>query len=658
MLLRWCMLLTAFCLITTLQTYAQPEHSLPVDTAHIHKMLQAAKQHVVARKFDSAYILYKTAFQSSRQINYNSGAMQSLNGLGNAEAELGQYERSVYFLDHAVRVAMQMPDSGLLLPFIYSNLATTYTNWGDFGQGLKYYELAIATNERHPNAQLPLDAIYINVGHLLNSSGRYNEALFYLHKGVTIAWYKGSFSTVALLHTHIGNAFLGKQVWDSAAAYFRLALSEAKVIKGSYTEFLAYKGLADIALKRAQPELAIYYLKQATVLNVVLHPNNASETSIALGDAYAKIGNTSLALYHLNNALAESRSMGVQQNSMEAHKKIADIYASHSDFENAYKHQKSAWALSDSIHDYKRMQEAVHIEARFRSTIKDKELREKQLIIELKEREISARNIWIGISIAGLIVACIIILLLNRNYRSRQALKDAHTHQLLRQQQLHEFRSILQTEEKERNRIARDLHDGVMIQFSVVKMNLSALSGTPNRYIEKAQLLPHIQQLNAATQALRKVAHHLMPDMLMEGGLAEALYYFCKSLQPDVSFQIRYEQMDEIPRFDLQIEIAIYRIVQELVQNIIKHAGATDAFIQISYADHCLGIEVEDNGLGMKPQLQLSGKGMGLKNIETRIRHLNGNMHISSNDNGTSISLEFNLEQLEQNTFGTIHETT
>src|SRR5690606_10066041 len=139
--------------------------------------------------------------------------------------------------------------------------------------------------------------------------------------------------------------------------------------------------------------------------------------------------------------------------------------------------------------------------------------------------------------------------------------------------------------------------------------------------IDKKELLPHIEQLNIATQSLRNVAHHLMPDMLLEGGLAEALQYFCKSLQPTLPFKLRYEQMDEIPRFDIQIEIAIYRIVQELVQNIIKHADATQALVQISYNDNCLGIEVEDNGKGMHDQI--TENGMGLKNIATRVRHLN-----------------------------------
>ncbi len=646
MFLRCCLLWVCLSLTGTLPAGAQYEYRrAEADTASVNRMIQAAQAYVLVRKFDSAHTLFQASFRISRQIRYNTGIERSLNGLGNVEAELGNFRLSVYFLDQAIRFARQLPDSGRSLPFLYNNLATTYANWADHKEALKYYEMTIAVSERYPEAAFPAEAVYTNIGYLLNNAGQYEKALFYLHKGVIAAWRKGDFRVQALLYTHMGSAYLGRQVWDSAALYYKLALSESILIKANYITHLACKGLADLALKQGQPELAIYYLKQAVIPGQTLHPENASEASVTLGLAYSETGDVALAHYHLRHALDISRSAGLLQNSMDAHLQLARLYAGRADYDSAYYHQQQAWVLSDSIRSYDQTRTAQHLETRFRSAIKDKELREKQLTIELKEKELNTRNLWISISIAGLIIACVSILLIIQYHRNKQALKDTNMRQLLRQQQLHEFSAILQTEEKERNRIARDLHDSVMVQFSVVKMNLSALAGTPGPYINREKLLPHIEQLNMATQSLRNVAHHLMPDMLLEGGLAEALHYFCKSLQPTLPFRLRYEQMDEIPRFDIQIEIAIYRIVQELVQNIIKHAHATRALVQISYNDHCLGIEVEDDGKGMEDPSP--SKGMGLKNMATRVRHLNGHLHISSNSDGTSVSLEFNLEQLE-----------
>src|SRR5690606_4998013 len=139
------------------------------------------------------------------------------------------------------------------------------------------------------------------------------------------AWYKGNFQVQALLYAHMGNAYMGRQVWDSAALYYKLALSEAMLVKANYTIHLAYKGLADLALKQDQPELAIYYLKQAAIPGQSLHPENASEASATLGLAYSETGEIALAHYHLRHALDISRSAGLLQNSMDAHLQLARL---------------------------------------------------------------------------------------------------------------------------------------------------------------------------------------------------------------------------------------------------------------------------------------------------------------------------------------------
>src|SRR5690606_31536600 len=119
-------------------------------------------------------------------------------------------------------------------------------------------------------------------------------------------------------------------------------------------------------------------------------------------------------------------------------------------------------------------------------------------------------------------------------YRNRQKLKDAEMHSLKRDKELNEINAKLTGEEMERTRIARDLHDDIMVRFAAVKMNLSALMGTARPSVAKDELKPVVQQLDKATAELRRTAHNLMPDMLLQEGLAEAVYYFCNSLQPNV----------------------------------------------------------------------------------------------------------------------------
>ncbi len=202
----------------------------------------------------------------------------------------------------------------------------------------------------------------------------------------------------------------------------------------------------------------------------------------------------------------------------------------------------------------------------------------------------------------------------------------------------------MKAEERERSRIARDLHDSIMIQFSTVKMNLSTLMNKWEQEIPKEQIRPHVINLDKAMQSLRKAAHHLMPDMILEGGLEDAVSYFCNNLQKDVFFTINLEFIGKIPRFETQIELAIFRIFQELMQNIIKHAQASEVYILISYSDGQLGIEIEDNGVGFgEKESRKDYKGIGLKSIEARLVPLGGNMDIATGSSGTNVCIEFNI---------------
>jgi signal transduction histidine kinase len=204
-------------------------------------------------------------------------------------------------------------------------------------------------------------------------------------------------------------------------------------------------------------------------------------------------------------------------------------------------------------------------------------------------------------------------------------------------------------EEKERTRMARELHDSAMVEFSVVKMNLNTLLNEPDENLKKENLHQVQLQLNGAISGLRNTAHNLMPDMLLQEGLLEALYYFCNNLQRNSHLQINLEHYGTIPPLQPQFELSVYRIMQELMQNIIKHAQATEAIVQLSCHDDVLHITVEDNGIGIEEDLLPQSKGMGLKSIQARMRTLNGQLEIDSKKGiGTTLTLEFDITPVKR----------
>lgn len=239
-------------------------------------------------------------------------------------------------------------------------------------------------------------------------------------------------------------------------------------------------------------------------------------------------------------------------------------------------------------------------------------------------------------------------LLYSRN-RNKQRLQKEQIRTLQQEQEISRLKALMEGEEKERVRIAQDLHDGIVVQFSAAKMSFGSLSHQFPDLEDSQDFRQAIQQLDTATRDLRQTAHNLLPDVLLEEGLAEAVYYFCKNLKQNAGLNIDFELCGVIPRLPPDFELSVYRIVQELVHNIIKHACATQALVQLNYQEHLhlLGITTEDNGTGIPDLSPDNKKGVGLKNIRARIASLGGHIDIRSTpEHGTIVYIEFDMHHI------------
>ncbi|MDF2189112.1 AraC family transcriptional regulator ligand-binding domain-containing protein [Paraflavitalea sp. CAU 1676] len=197
---------------------------------------------------------------------------------------------------------------------------------------------------------------------------------------------------------------------------------------------------------------------------------------------------------------------------------------------------------------------------------------------------------------------------------------------------------IMNAEEKERSRIARDLHDGVCGTLAAVKMHLSAVQAQyPGG--ESADFRQALQLLDQVSDEVRKTAHSLMPEVLQNYGLEEALKRYCQSLAPCCAATINYYSSGEPARFEKGFELATYRIAQELLHNAIRHAQAQNVLVQLSL-DEDMVLTIEDDGIGFRKE-QLS-PGSGLDNLQQHVNSLGGAICWESNEGeGTSVTITF-----------------
>lgn len=212
----------------------------------------------------------------------------------------------------------------------------------------------------------------------------------------------------------------------------------------------------------------------------------------------------------------------------------------------------------------------------------------------------------------------------------------------LRLKEMHLLEALIEGEEKERNRIAIDLHDEVSGMIAAAKMQFSALSEKNKPLAVSKEYEQGMNLLESALRSVRNTSHNLMPELLLENGLDKALQRYCNVVNNEQLY-VEYITTGFIQRYSSSFELALYRITQELIGNIIKHAYATEALVQLSDHNNILSLSIEDNGCGFDENLRI--KGTGLKSIEKRVNAMNGKMELHSQPGkGTQIYLEFEMQ--------------
>lgn len=203
------------------------------------------------------------------------------------------------------------------------------------------------------------------------------------------------------------------------------------------------------------------------------------------------------------------------------------------------------------------------------------------------------------------------------------------------------FKAQAEGEEKERIRIAQELHDGLGQMLSVTRLNVNALESSIEQ--EDAPLLQNSLYLidNAVTE-VRNISHALMPSALIQLGLVSAIEQLQEKINNAGKIKLEFDHSNYTAKLSQSTEVTVYRIIQEATNNMIKHAEAS--MIQLSLASHGsqISLKISDNGKGFDTKLIHQSKGIGWKNMASRSQHLNGKLEIkSSQGKGTEINLSF-----------------
>ncbi|MDX1463160.1 MAG: sensor histidine kinase, partial [Marinirhabdus sp.] len=401
------------------------------------------------------------------------------------------------------------------------------------------------------------------------------------------------------------------------------------------------------------PDLPLkYYKEAANIYRTIPHDfsqQHAQDLTFNIASYYIERNDVSNAKKHMELVNAEHIRKKDAVDKKLIYGVYYQIHKQSQNVDSALFYLEKRKVLEDSLALAERTNTINEFEAKYRASEKEKE--NLLLQSDINERKRQQRN-TIRIAVAAILVGTVISFLLYKNTKRKQRIAEQareleirKTEKLLKEQELTTIDAMIRGQEKERQRLASDLHDSAGATLAAAKLQFDHLAKHKGKLSNSDELFQKTGQLlDEAYSEIRNMAHLKNSGVIAKNGLLPAVQKLARNASGANGLQVIVEDFGLDERLDNALEISIFRIIQELVTNIIKHAQASEASIVINQYDDSINIIIEDNGRGFEVRSFASTDGMGLSSIERRIEQLEGTLEIDSTvGKGTHVLIDIPL---------------
>lgn len=551
--------------------------------------------------------------------------------IGIEKYKQGSFDTATKYLTDCINLSTSINKQNLILKAL-NNLGNIQADKGDNAVALHNYQSALKI------AELQKDYKYIahinkNIGALFISWKRFEESLNYYYKAEKAALEFRDSVLYADCNNNIGTVLEQQKKYDLALIRYFKALEIYNIYNINDGISMSYSNLAIVyKLKKDYNKAIDYNLKSLELSKKINDKWAAAATLNNIGNLYGEIGNYALTKEYCNQSLKLAQEINAPEITYNIYESLADAAHKAKDYSNAFIYQKQFIAVKDSFNNVVNNKQLSELSIKYETEKKEKEntllkFENQQKSIETEHTRKQRDFIMLILGITIISVGIIFKL-----YQKHQAVK-----QIIKQQELSN-KIAFDTEQRERTRIARDLHDSVGQKLSVIKMQLSMCDA--NKFQEIART---INLLDETVQEIRGISHNLMPPSL-DNGLVTAVENMCEELNyshKNIQFKLTISEDCKEHKLLKVKETVLYRIIQEIINNSLKYAQSKNIHINMDIKNKHLILHLSDNGVGFNVEEKLETNGIGLKNIYERIKQLNGDLQLTSQINiGTTYNIK------------------
>jgi len=556
----------------------------------------------VQSEYDSALYYYYRAYTAAVALNDYQEMGSSSNNIGLTHWNIGNNKDALDYFFRALDY-FDKADIQHTLGNIRNNIGLLYAGLGDFERSRTNYQMAYRAF-RENNDIRGLGAVLTNKGLLLLASEQPDSALYFTDRSIEYKSRVNDFYGKSISLESQGRIFLAKGIYARARESFTKSLLISQSLGYSHGIIRAQIGLAKEKIQQSKYPKALELMREALDSAKVIESDKLIyQVHEVKADIYERTHNHKEALEHFRLA-----------------NHIRNESINHSQLNQVYDLELQQ-ALKENLREIDQLS-------------KEKEIQRLQL--EGKDLEIRRKNTFLLMVVAMFALGSTVIYFFYYNYRHVQNTK---LQKAIVKNKENLSRAAIEAELQERKRIGQELHDGIGQMLSVVRMNIDVLQKREDLSGNKrTELLSSaVDIVDYAFKEVRNISHNLAPAVLSEKGLGQALKTLANQINKSKQIHVRMETMDLYHVRDNVTQNTIYRAVQELVNNALKHSSASELFVQVISDAVQASIVVEDNGKGFPATELGDGNGSGLKHLCNRIENLNGNFYMDSRENRGSI---------------------
>lgn len=606
---------------------------------------------------DSAMAYCHKAIKLAKDIEYENGIAQGYNDMGIIYLDKMQTDSALWLYQEAGQIWESLGDTARVAA-IYNKIGITYQKLGKLDSAISYQFKCLDIYEKL-NSEMGIAHSYNNIAIILNNQEVYDESLVYHKKALELRKKINHVSGIAASYVNIGNIYHGSKQYDSSIFYFQKGLP--LLIDLNAKEYLGstYNNLATSYLEKNRIDSAKKYLEKSITIRKEINDVSGLVSNLNnIGSIYLQEKDFFKAKNALTEALSIADSLAMNSRLMEIHKSLMLTYDQMGDYKKAYNHSSLYQQFSDSVKNENSLEVLSSLKTKYETAQKEQQIDLQKAQLSEQEAQLERNKVLLVAFIFSIALLVILGLLQKSRLKKKQQLKLQETKL---QAQKAEINATISSQEKERARYARDLHDGFGQMISILNMNLKNLKDGAKPDERQRVFEASSQVINDMYGELKSICFDLMPQSLIKNGLESALAEFIDRINQTGKISIELNVFGLEKRLSEIQEISLYRICQEWINNILKYSNATKVTLQITKDENEITLLIEDNGSGFDKRLLTSGNGNGWKNLNTRTNIIAGELELETNPGANGNTLIVNspvavssTEAVKENTMETV----